>query len=374
MKYFTLNNRQRLCMGLNLVDNTWDIKEIKYSQFETFYLYFDNNKIRKLIKYFDSPVEKMMMEMDVNYDTAQDRTLVLPKTSRGKVRKLSGGVVKTFNGENNYFYIDCLIEKNILTSIIGNFNLQRTFLNDKSCGRSFKDMEKWCNKFEKDCSDEDIREVENFVKLKRQHIKFKEGDYFRVKLRKNLYTYGRILMDVYKRNKQGFNYWDAFMGRAVIIEMFHILTDDKNVKIDKLRNLKTFPSIHIMDNNFYYGDYEIIGNGYLPEKIRYPIMYGKDVNVKNNKIVFQCGDIHREIPYTPNLLIGDFINNGIRFNVYDDIEVIKKCIKKKSNIPYWNSQEWLSKRDLSSPINKENLKLVLKQMDLEYLYNLYLGD
>ena len=100
MKYFTLNNRQRLCMGLNLVDNTWDIKEIKYSQFETFYLYFDNNKIRKLIKYFDSPVEKMMMEMDVNYDTAQDRTLVLPKTSRGKVRKLSGGVVKTFNGEN----------------------------------------------------------------------------------------------------------------------------------------------------------------------------------------------------------------------------------------------------------------------------------
>ena len=204
MKYFTLNNRQRLCMGLNLVGDTWDLMEIKYNQFETFYLYFDNNKIKKLIKYFDSPVEIMMMEVDVNYDTAENRTLVLPKTSRGKVRKLSGGVVKTFNGENNYLYIDCLIEKNILTSTIGNFNLQRTFLYDEVRGKSFKDMEKWCDRFEKECSEEDIQEVENFVKLKRQHIKFKEGDYFRVKLRKNIYTYGRILMDVYKRNKQGF--------------------------------------------------------------------------------------------------------------------------------------------------------------------------
>lgn len=374
MKYFTLNNRQRLCMGLNLVGDTWDLMEIKYNQFETFYLYFDNNKIKKLIKYFDSPVEIMMMEVDVNYDTAENRTLVLPKTSRGKVRKLSGGVVKTFNGENNYLYIDCLIEKNILTSTIGNFNLQRTFLYDEVRGKSFKDMEKWCDRFEKECSEEDIQEVENFVKLKRQHIKFKEGDYFRVKLRKNIYTYGRILMDVYKRNKQGFNYWEAFMGRPVIVEMFHILTDDKNVKIDKLKNLKTFPSEHIMDNNLYYGDYEIIGNSNLPEKIRYPIMYGKDINVRNNKIVFQCGNIHREIPYTPNLLIGNFINNGIGFSVFNNIDVIKKCIKENSNIPYWNSQNWLSKRDLRSPVNRENLKLVLKQMDLEYLLELYLGN
>ncbi len=28
--------------------------------------------------------------------------------------------------------------------------------------------------------------LKNYVKLKRQHIKFKEGDYFRAKLRKNL--------------------------------------------------------------------------------------------------------------------------------------------------------------------------------------------
>ena len=129
-----------------------------------------------------------------------------------------------------------------------------------------------------------------------------------------------------------------------------------------------------MDNNLYYGDYEIIGNSNLPEKIRYPIMYGKDINVRNNKIVFQCGNIHREIPYTPNLLIGNFINNGIGFSVFNNIDVIKKCIKENSNIPYWDSQNWLSKEDLRSPVNRENLKLVLKQMDLEYLLELYLGD
>ena len=74
------------------------------------------------------------------------------------------------------------------------------------------------------------------------------------------------------------------------------------------------------------------------------------------------------------MLIGNFINNGIGFSVFNNIDVIKKCIKENSNIPYWNSQNWLSKRDLRSPVNRENLKLVLKQMDLEYLLELYLGD
>ena len=44
----------------------------------------------------------------------------------------------------------------------------------------------------------DLLEVQEFSKEKRKHIKYREGDYFRVKLGRDKYTYGRILLDVYK--------------------------------------------------------------------------------------------------------------------------------------------------------------------------------
>ena len=218
----------------------------------------------------------------------------------------------------------------------------------------------------------DLLEVQEFSKEKRKHIKYREGDYFRVKLGRDKYTYGRILLDVYKgvKNKT-LNYWYIFMGKVLIVEIFHILTKRKDVSVEELKGLKTFPSQHIMNSNFYYGDYEIIGHDQLPENIAYPIMYGRSISgIQSNEILFQCGKIHIETQYKKEKHFGDFLNNSIGFTIREDERLIEKCLKEKSNKPYWEEYKCHTE-DLRNPKNKETMIKVLKEFNLDNLIKLY---
>lgn len=378
---FILNNTHRKYMGLKPLKEHYEIMNFKGRYYDEYYVYFDGDTITKVIHYFNSPICISITENDVNYQTTENRTMVLPKTSKGKPRKLNYTAVTTFNGKDNYFYIHTDLERNEGYAIIGNYSNQRTYYKEEKIEdcNSLECIENWCDKFVEESTEEDLKEVEEFVQTKRKHIAYKEGDYFRVKVGRNLYTYGRLLMDVYKRQKKGMKYWKILMGRPLIIEIFYILTNRKDVTCEELSKLNTFPSQHIQDNNLYYGDFEIIGNGPLPEKIKYPIMYGKSIDATDsNKICFQCGKIYREIEYTKDNLIRregqdvlfDFKNHGIGFNIDVKPKIIEKCIKENSEKSYWeNSNNTIY--DLRSPVNIEYLKEVLKQFNLEELYEIY---
>lgn len=371
---FYLSNEHRKYMGLKLVMPNYDLVKIKKNEFEEFYLFFNENKIVKLISYHISNNYIQMTERDVNYETAENRSIVLPKTARGNKRKLISSVIESFNGEGNYFAISKNLKSENGHAIIGNYTTQRTFFEDsyiKEC-TSLKDIEKWCNNYVSECTEKDLIEVQEFSNAKRQHVKYKEGDYFRVKLGRGIYTYGRILLDIYKGVKnKSLNYWNIFMGRALVVEVFHILTDRKDISIEELKKLKTFPSQHIMDNNLYYGDYEIIGNETLPNNVLYPIMYGRSIsNIDPDKIIFQCGKIHIEIPYEKDKLYGNFLNSGIGFSINQDKKLIEQCIKEKSNNPYWEKYKYYNEKDLRSPKNREVLIKILKEFKLDNLMEL----
>ena len=382
MNYY-ITNEHRKVLGLKPVEKNWDVIPMKYNEYGTYFLFFDKDTIKKIINIFQNSRYMYIREDDVNYKTKENRSIVLPKTNRGKDRKLNYTTITSFNGEGTYFYIQCDLKRKKGKFLIGNYTTQKTFYKKEEF--DCDSIQNWLDDYTSNCTKEDIKEIENFSNEKRVHIKYKEGDYFRIKLDKNLYTYGRILTDIYKRHKKGENYWYVFMGRALLIETFHILTNRKDVSIEELEMLKTFPSQYIMDNKFYYGEYEIIGNKSLPEDINYPIMYGRSINAKNlNTIIFQCGFIHKEIPYTGNNLIkndidknssglaySDFKNNSIGWSFQNDIETIKKCIKENSNNPYWEHYEFDATVDLRSPQNKNKRKQVLKQMDVIYLLDKY---
>lgn len=383
---FYLTNEHRRCMGLKPIGDNWDMVILKGKYGEEFYLFFDGDNIKKMICYQLTEDIILMHEMDINYQTKNNRTIILPKTNRGKEKNLNISALKLLDGEGNYFYINYTANEGATRVIIGNYTNQRTFFEETNISNcnSLDKFKEWCDNFAKNSTEEDIEEVTKFSREPRKHIKYKEGDYFRIKLGKNLYTYGRILMDIHKRVKAGMKYWDIFIGRTLIVETFHILTNRKDVSINELKKLKTFPSEHIMDNRFYYGDYEIIGNDKLPEAIKYPIMYGRSISaIDRDKIIFQCGMINKVIPYNGNNLIRredeyennlpnyDFRNSSSGFNITNDIETIKECIKEDSNNPYWEHYKYIALSDLRAPINKEKLKLVLKQMELEDLFKIY---
>lgn len=372
---FILTNEHRKYMGLKPIDSKYELVKLKKGQDEECYLYFNNDKIVKVIKYTNNQFGISMHESDVNYDTKNNKTIVLPKTNRGKERKLTVGVIDTFDGEGNYLYFYHQNDRKYSKVIIGNYTTQRTFYKNnyiENC-KDFNEFKKWCDLFVEESTDQDLQEVQNFCNSKRQHVKFKKDDYFRVKLGRNQYTYGRILLDVYKETKKGkLTYWNILMGRPVIIEIFHILTDRKDVKIEELKQLKTFPSQHILDNKLYYGDFEIIGNDEIPENVIYPIMYGKSISYgEENMVHFQCGEVYRKLPYNSISIHGDYKNNGIGFNLNVDEKIIKKCLEAKSNDPYWQEYEYMSKYDLRSPMNKEKLRKLLLEFNLDELIKLY---
>ena len=372
---FYLTNEHRRYMGLKPIKENYELLILKNDCFQEFYLFFDGINLVKLIEYSINDEYISMYERDVFYQTNNEKTLILPKTNRGKVRKLTGSVVESLKGEDNYFTIQKRFSDKYGRAIIGNYTNQRTFYEDvyiENCN-SLKDIEDWCNKFVSESSEQDLDEVLKFSSEKRKHCSFKEGDYFRVKLGRNQYTYGRILLDVYKGMKnKTLNYWNIVMGKPLIIEIFHILTTRKDVSINELMNLKTFPSQHIMDNCFYYGEYEIIGNGKLPNCISYPIMYGRGISSNDsNKIIFQCGKIHLEKEYNKNQYYGQYLNNGVGFNINLDEKLIERCIKEKSNKQYWKKYEYYNKIDLRSPLNHGILTKILNEYGLKELISIY---
>ena len=107
----------------------------------------------------------------------------------------------------------------------------------------------WClNTGEKELKD--INEFANRTKI---HQKFKEGDFFRYRINRSLFGYGRILVDYAQMRKKGIPFWDIFMGKPLCVAVYHIATTDSNLKPEQLLGKKMLPSQMIMDNIFYDG-------------------------------------------------------------------------------------------------------------------------
>lgn len=125
-----------------------------------------------------------------------------------------------------------------------------------------------------------------------------------------------------------------------------------------------------MDNKFFYGEYEIIGNAPLPEdsaEIDYPIMYGQSISATDrNKVCFCRGKFYQEIPLDNCQLLGrDFRNSGISYSLNVSKPLVKECIAAGSNEPFWVQQPKINfTYDLRNPAYSKELAFVLKQMGI----------
>ena len=153
------------------------------------------------------------------------------------------------------------------------------------------------------------------------------------------------------------------MGTPIVVSLYHILTEDKNVTIDKLKTLSSFPSEIIMDNNIRSGEYEIIGN--IPveySKEDYPIMYGSSIDEKNT-VYFQRGKLFLK-KENAELISRNFRNNGVTFNLGINTSLMEKCIEENSNLSYYKEGPLSTRTDLRNPINKIVLEQILAQFNL----------
>lgn len=323
---FELKNEERKCLGLTLVEKSWEC--IKFN--DNIYLYFDKDKLVKKIEVTNDKY----LEVELNELTIENRTIVLPKTSKGKNKKLNFTALEAMNSVGVYFYYGKM-------ALIANFTTQTTFYSSDNDSRKFTEgldgLREWLDWWIKDTTEEDLKNICEFKDQKRKHCKFKEGDYFVFRVGRRQYGYGRILLDIYKMRKEiekgkieekhlGLM---KLMGKALIVKIYKKISAEIDLNFDELKKSESILSEQVMDNKFYYGEFEIIGNEVLePFEMDFPIFYGRTFDEKiGKKAYLQYGLIYLETEILNSckeevFLKQYFCDTGIGFGIYSSMNIL----------------------------------------------------
>ena len=365
---FELTNEQRKYLGLIPVEEHWEL--VKFDN--GIYYYFEDDTIKKKIKVS----KNYYYEAELNEKTAENRTMILPKTKRGKIKKFNYTATQSFSPFGTYFTFSAD------GVIIANYTSQRTYYSEIFSEKekiSLDDLKKWLDKWMKETTEEDLEEIEEFKNAKRKYCKFNEGDFFAFKISRREWCFGRILQDVSKlRKDENFeknkNYGLAhLMGKPLIIKVYHKISDNKNVDLKELSKCLALPSQAIMDNIFYYGEAIILGNLPLkPEENDMFISVSESISgIDKNIAYLQYGLIYREIPLSDyeklikDLKIGaqTLRREGIGFVI--DTYKLKECIEAKSNYPFWEKYKKRNVPDLKNPDYIELKRKIFKAFGLD---------
>lgn len=351
-----LTNEQRRSMGLEETEPSWE--RVLFTPGDI--LYFDGDTIRKWV--IDR--ENYFAEYSYRIKTSQNRTKLCPKTGKGKEKKLSLVNLQRMGNEGVYFSF----EKGGF--YLANRTNQRTYYSSATAGLPAMTVEEFAaflDRWVAETDEEEQARVREFATARRRHCKYREGDFFRFRLDRTHYGYGRILLDVVKRRKEGAKDWNILMGRALIVKVYHIVTENPAVPAAQLAKCMACPSQYIMDNRFYYGEYEIIDNAPLEGEHDYPIMYGQSISGRDrDKLMLQIGPLYRELPLAGRGVIpGTWLNNGISFALKVAKRMIMECVAAGSNEPYWKRDASFARSDLRNPINRGLLEQVLAQFDID---------
>ena len=378
MAIFELTNDQRKFFGLEPIEDYWDKVVFKGDTYRPeSVLYFDGDTIKRHIV----STEKQYFEKQFD-ELTKGRSILLPKTSKGKEKKLTASVLEQRQASGVYLSISNG------DLIIGNYNTQTTFYSSRwdNDEQSTESITNQVSEFIKKSPAKHLQEIEQFKNAKRKNVKFRAGDYFCFKLDRTNFGFGRILLDVNKvrrkeliKSKHGLH---LLMGLPVIVQLFAFKATTKNIEISELDTQPKLPADVMMDNLLLYGEFEIIGHRHLKdEEFEFPISYGRSIDQR--RIVFlQWGLIHLELPQESfnKYVTGEkpfdqnpygFYSIGFRPH-YDNIDVLK-AIENKGIFSFSNSKNYKAKWDLRNPANKEVKDELFDVFGLDpnknYLYN-----
>ena len=366
---FELTNHQRACLGLEPVESHWTRIQLTPGPYDTdtTYAYTEGDRIRKMIRVS----EESYQEDSLSETLSEDGKYILPKTAKGKPVKLTAATLskKTPVG------MALSWARNYLT-LYNNTSQQsyyRSSVEDPVVSlKTMTDFRAWLDRWCAETTLEDLADVAAFATRERVHCQFREGDFFRFRLDRRHWAYGRILLDFAAIRKQKIEFWDVFFGKPLVISVYHIMTDYPLDDIEKLAGLPMLPSQFIMDNVFYYGEAEIIGNRPLtPEEEDFPINYGMSKDSREKILYLQCGRLYRKIEGGKRLDFAgemehlDFSFGGIGWDIHARIPVLEACIREGSNRPYWEQPRWAQNLyDLRNPKLKAAREAIFSQFGL----------
>ena len=359
---FELTNDQRAYFAIPPVEDSWEKVEVTPSPYDRYYTYayLDGRQVRKMIQVYDEQPEQGMdlyREFTMDELLSEDKAMILPKTSKGKLQKFTAANLdkRTKKGMSIIFGRGCIN--------LSNYTSEKSYYYSSIEGiqiKTLQEFSEWVRKWCEESTAEDIADVTAFSLEPRKHQKYHEGDFFRFRIGRRLFGYGRILLDYSKLRKQKIPFWDIFMGPPLCVAVYRIVTKNPNLTPADLEGIKMLPSQMIMDNVFYYGECPIIGNAPIsPNENNYPIHFGNTISAWEHGVRYQCGRTYIAIDDTDDPYKGFYRNGGIGWTFDVNLPILNACIAKNSNDPYWEMRpKAATRQDLRNPENAEVLNAV----------------
>lgn len=378
---FELTNPQRIYFGLEPINPEWERVMLKGDNYrQESILYFEGDVIKRhIVSTEDGYEEKQYDEL------TKLRTVLMPKTGKGKEKKLTASVLESRHPIGVYCIIDVYGK-----IFIGSHTTQTTFYDSWWEGNGIvkKDLIEWIDEFIQSAPKNYIADLNLFKKATRKNVKYKVGDFFTFKISRSEYGFGRILLNVAELRakyllKDGHGL-SLFMAKPVLIKIYTYVADSKEINIDKLERCSALPSDYMMDNLLFYGEFEIIGHKkLLNNDFDFPMSHGRHISPSRFSVFLQWGMISAEIPaagfnkyvnvdnpFVPEnspsrKAYNPFGYYGIGFRPKFNTIDIKETIANNGEYDYQKRPGYKMHFDLRNPQNREIRAEIMKQFGLD---------
>jgi len=369
---FELTNDQRGYLGLEPIEPHLERTVLKGDSYRAdSILYFDGEVIKRhILSTKDHYQEKQYNEL------TRDRQILLPKTGKGKERKLSGSVLESRQPTGVYCDI---------------YDFGRVYIGSYTNQTTFYDTH-WEKQFEKDATrldladvvkefiltspEQHLADIKQFKQAQRKLCKFKAGDFFAFKVSRTAYGFGRVLVNIDQLKKRKLLTDDhglsLIMTKPVLVKVYAYLSEIKRPDLINLQQAGSLPSDYMMDNLLLYGQFEVIGNQKLkPEELDFPMSYGRHINGQKYASFLQWGLIHRELPTTTfnkyfvadNPFVEKSSPSRINSNPYGCYSIgfypknsglfeIQNAVANNGKFDYSKKPDYSTHFDLRNPANK----------------------
>ncbi|MCL2118926.1 MAG: immunity 26/phosphotriesterase HocA family protein [Planctomycetaceae bacterium] len=361
-----LNNSQRPYFGLNPIDPKWDEVEIKPG----YTVFFDGNVIKKVISLFPPP----SMEWDKyrEYDTelpTRDRQFVLPKTAKGKEKKLNYTSVNAVMPSGVEFHLEI---GGLRPSLwVGNPRnaISLSLSEERIEPKTLEEFRQWRDVYIADSPPDHFEKVDRMRNLSHRTIKYFNGDIFRFEIGRDHYGFGIIIGQILKMQKDGIipeerHALNHVMMVPLLVRFYQLKTKDREPAIETITSSPMLPAAIMSDGPVLWGSVDIVGNKQLQaDDIDFLMHVGRTHSGKRDSFCFCWGIgmmVTKKTSDMPKLKDTryphgcDFFNNGVDCGV--DTSIVLRAMRGE-----YPHQAW---RDICHPDNSFHKEAVFQYLQL----------
>lgn len=360
--FWQLTNEQRRCFGIAPLEEAWErvlLPRSKYDDYDTV-IYLDGDRVRYIVRHG----EGQHIEHALDETLTPDHAFIVPKRSTKPIRLSAATICKRSPVGMCLWYQrhNGSEDGSVGLHNTANMNYYKSWVAGESIG-DMADFRRWVDDWCAATTEADVADAAAFAALKTKTVRLQEGDVFRFRWTRGKWGYGRILLDYRLMRKQKIPFFDCLPGQPLAIEVFQIVTGDPAMSVEAVLRHEAMPAQNIFDNVLHFGEFEIIGHAPLPEDrdMRCPIMYGRSLHVRENRLMYQQGRIFRELPGGKALGGCDFRNHAVGWGIDVTMPEVLACMAQGLSA-YWDKPHYQRQQNLMNPAHAEVLAAVREQM------------